>query len=193
MSDDDHADAPWWSILPPNQSQSPPARIVGALVHEALSAWKFPRSQEDRAFRAWLASRARQLSPYETGDESPSVSQVTNLLMRLKEHSLFHKLQNAQMRFHELPFIEKVQESRGVGRIDILFSDGSDWTIVDFKTERISSESVLEDRLQRVYKPQLARYARAVQRSMGVTPRSLVCLLDYRGRVHVAVGDPMNG
>lgn len=189
MGVDDDIDAPWWSLLPPTRSQSPPARIVGALVHEALSAWKFPASQQDEAFRAWLASRARQLSPFETGQKSPSVSRVTGLLIRLTKHSLFHTLQNAQARFHEIPFFDEGQESRRVGRMDILFNDGHEWTIVDFKTERIPSESVLEDRLQRVYKPQLARYAGAVQRLMAVTPRSIVCLLDYRGRVHVVVGD----
>jgi ATP-dependent exoDNAse (exonuclease V) beta subunit len=76
-------------------------------------------------------------------------------------------------------------------RIDLLYRQGDRWHIVDFKSDDITDELTLRDRIAR-YRPQLVRYAAAVRAILGVSPTASLCLLNDRGAVHV-VPIPLGG
>ncbi|MBQ6897633.1 MAG: PD-(D/E)XK nuclease family protein, partial [Clostridia bacterium] len=57
-----------------------------------------------------------------------------------------------------------------IGKIDLVFTEGSNAVIVDYKTDNISDIRVLEER----YRQQMEVYAEAVRKSMGLEVRECI-------------------
>jgi ATP-dependent exoDNAse (exonuclease V) beta subunit len=152
-------------------------------VHEALAAWRFPGP----GFRQWVAARAE--SQGLNGDEqiANAVNRVSTLLARFQDHALYKIMETAEQRLSEVPFDRVNASGQPVhGIIDALFLKDGIWTIVEYKTDDLKNE----DDFNRVlygdgYVNQVLRYASAFQALTGRKPRTVLCLLDYRGEIRL--------
>ena len=159
-----------------------PGRVVGSLVHAALAAWRFP---ED-GFDEWATARARGYGMTEAGQLRQVVEASGRLLARLREDRFYETLAGAERRLHEVPYSLMVDGRMESGVIDVLMQTGGEWTIVEFKTNRVANEAQLRALMVAGgWAEQAQRYGRAVGALLGGRPRCLVCLLDYGGAVRV--------
>ncbi len=75
------------------------------------------------------------------------------------------------------------------GAVDLLYRDGEQWVVVDYKTDRGATEDVLRER----YAPQGAAYAVAVEAATGGVVREVVFVAARAAglAVHVSVDDEL--
>lgn len=156
--------------------------IVGTLVHEALRRWRFPG---DPALQRLLTTTALSSGLVDGDDIDEHVRRATELLARLRHDARWSELASAQ-RHHEVPFALLRNGQPSIGSIDLLYKPAgrqtAPWTIVDFKTDHITSEAELEAQRER-YRPQMYRYRHAVSRLLGGPIEIMLCFLDYNGSV----------
>jgi ATP-dependent helicase/nuclease subunit A len=92
--------------------------------------------------------------------------------------------------YRELPVGVLVDDIVVTGAVDLLYRDGDEWVIVDYKTDRGSDGRAVDPQLLRErYTPQGAAYAVAVERATGRPVREVVLVAaaaDGRA-VHIAV------
>ncbi|HZL64084.1 MAG TPA: PD-(D/E)XK nuclease family protein, partial [Thermoleophilia bacterium] len=69
------------------------------------------------------------------------------------------------------------------GAVDLLYRDGEEWVVVDYKTDRGADESVLRER----YAPQGAAYAVAIEAATGGVVREVVFVAARAGGVAVHI------
>ncbi len=89
--------------------------------------------------------------------------------------------------YRELPIGTLVDDVVISGAIDLVYRDGEQWVVVDYKTDRVTEPEVLRQR----YQPQGAAYALAVEAATGEQVRE-VCFVAARADgvvVHVPVDD----
>ncbi|AZA11681.1 UvrD-helicase domain-containing protein [Corynebacterium gerontici] len=70
----------------------------------------------------------------------------------------------AQKVYRELPVFDRIEEVAVEGIIDVLYLDGQEWVIADFKTDRAATPETIGS-----YFLQLEVYARIVEKAMGIT------------------------
>ncbi len=177
-----------WRVVPTGPKPQAPRWVVGLLVHEALAAWRFP---ED-GFEAWVLARARQHGIADSAQLKDAASQSKKLLRRFREHELYEEMNGAELRQHEVPYSRTVDGRVENGIIDALYSQDGSWTIVEFKTDEVKDQAELKRLLEEVdYLAQAQRYVAAVEHLLGERARSILCLLNYAGGVHLL--DPLEG
>ena len=156
---------------------TPPAWVVGQLVHEALRGWLFPdRSDFDARLRP-TALRAGL-----TGETliRSALHEARRLLERFHAHSLFAEMDRATERYHEIPYT--LNDDAGI--IDVLYRSPVGWTVADFKTDDVRDEAQLRVVIrEKRYDAQLKRYAGAVVTQLGAPPRALLVFLNAGGGV----------
>jgi len=153
--------------------------MAGTLIHRAIAEWRL----EDDGLNEWLESRA--LSEGATREEVRAiVRRSSRLLHRFRSHGLYDQMARAQRRMHEVPYSIPTPAGSDSRLIDALFKDGELWTIVEFKSDYFPMNLTPdhEDRLER-YRNQLRAYGEALQAIMNVTPRQVLCLLNFQGGV----------
>jgi len=156
------------------------ARLVGNLVHLAIRRGCF---QGDVRLGAMLGAAVREAGVLDEAEAGQHIAHVERLLERLRGDPHWAAFERAR-RYHEVPFSVSKGEGVSSGYIDMLVEDGPQaWQVVDFKTTRIETESELERLMQTDFLPQLARYREAVERQLGGTVQTRVCLLDFQGRL----------
>jgi ATP-dependent helicase/nuclease subunit A len=169
-----------WRVAPPAARPYAPAWVIGSLVHEALAAWRFP----DADFPRWAAARSRSYGLTAGRQVEHAISESVRLLHRFAAHPLYQEMDRAAQRLHEAPYSMIVDGRADEGVIDALFRQGEQWTIVEFKTDAVSSVTAVAAHLQeRGYLEQAGRYAMAVERLLGQTPRVIFCWLNVAGRI----------
>jgi ATP-dependent exoDNAse (exonuclease V) beta subunit len=72
--------------------------------------------------------------------------------------------------YRELPIGVLIDDIVVSGAIDLLYRDGGEWVVVDYKTDRGADDGVLRER----YTPQGAAYAVAVETATGGPVRDVV-------------------
>jgi ATP-dependent helicase/nuclease subunit A len=169
-----------WRVVPVAQRPRGPAWVVGKLVHEAIRRWRFPDRSD---FEVFLHPHALALGLTDPREISATIAEVRRLLARFQATELYAEM-NAAQRLHELPYTH--QNDNGI--LDVLYRMGETWHVVDFKTDEIRDEDKLKEKIAE-YREQMARYADAVHKLIGVTPETQLCFLDVRGQVRVARGD----
>ena len=175
-----------WRVVPAVRRPTAPAWVVGSLVHEALAAWRFP---ED-GFEDWVQARARQHGIADPGQLKDAARHTRQLLSRFQAHALFEEMDGAKLRQHEVPYSRTVDGRVENGIIDALFLRDGSWTIVEFKTDEVKDRAALERLLaEEDYLAQAERYVAAVEDLLGQRARSVLCLLNYAGGVHLL--DPL--
>ena len=171
-----------WRVVPAARHPSAPAWVIGKLVHEGLAAWRWPGD----GFDGWAEARARGCGVTDEKRLRNAVQETRRMLQRLAQHTLFAEMNAAEQRLHEVPYSLEVNGHLDSGSIDVLYLCHGQWTVVEFKTDRLRDEAELKGLLPRKdYCTQMQRYARAVNNLVGQHPRMLLCLLDFESRVEV--------
>ncbi len=164
-----------WRIVPDTRRPHAPAWVVGKLVHESLRRWRFP----DADFDAFIKPFALESGLTDPGEIHAALHETRRMLEHFRAHPLYTELDDAE-RHHELPYYTPA----GAGILDLLYRAGSDWVIIDFKTDRVASEEQARALIrQNGYDGQLARYVQAIQNQMGVTPRARIVFLNAQDGV----------
>ena len=142
------------TITLPLEPGRPAGRRFGRLVHDILQ--RADRVEDIPALaRTW---GRRHGAP--DADCGTAASAVRTALERIAE-----LVPKSARRFREMPLLVRLHDGTLVdGRIDLAWSDGSQWTVVDYKTDR------------RVRRPvgQLRLYALALQEATGLPARGIV-------------------
>lgn len=155
--------------------QHVPAVVVGFMVHEIIRRWSFPGTA---ARLNTLDALALGAGLIDTDQRRRAVDEAEKLLMRLEGHPLLIEIDNAEDRYHELPY-SRPHPSWTVdsGRIDLLYKVNGDWRIIDFKTDELRDEDAVMRAVEE-YRPQLNRYREAVQHLLHINPSTSICFLD---------------
>lgn len=159
--------------------------LIGKLVHEAIAGGALKQGWDGPALASWVASQARAHQPGNPPWVEPAVEDTLLLLERLRGDNLWHEILAAERRLHEIPYVIQDGDSYDSGRIDLLYRHEGRWTVVDFKTEPVGTREELRELMNGKFGRQLARYRRAVRALLDVRPHCVICLLDYRGNIHV--------
>jgi ATP-dependent helicase/nuclease subunit A len=163
-------------------SKNAPAIVVGNLVHKAIQRWLFPG--EEGYLSLMQAALARE-GIVELEQQKRVLAETGALLDRFKTHDIYQELMTANIKRHEIPFSYKTDgKYSDTGVIDLLYKVDESWHIVDFKSDDISNEAELEEKVQ-TYSAQLSRYKQAVSAVLGSTPESKICFLNFNGKVMV--------
>jgi ATP-dependent exoDNAse (exonuclease V) beta subunit len=171
-----------WRVVSVVERPEAPAWVVGALVHEALAAWRFP---ED-GFEGWVEARARGHGLADERQLRDAARQTRKLLQRFQEHPLCKEMEDAERRLNEVPYSRVVGGQVENGIIDALYLRDGAWTIVEFKTDEVRDQAALDDLLaEERYVDQVHRYQAALENLLGQRPRAILCLLDYARGVRV--------
>jgi ATP-dependent exoDNAse (exonuclease V) beta subunit len=171
-----------WRVVPPIDRPRAPAWVIGSLVHDALAAWRF----QDGAFDRWAQARARELGVTDLRQLGDCARQAGRLLDRFRRHPLAEEMSQAQRRMHEVPYDLESDGRYERGVIDAMFFAHGEWTVVEFKTDRVRDEAQLAQLLDTEdYVPQVLRYGAAVEQLVGARPRLLLCMLNFAGRIRV--------
>ena len=163
-----------------------PARIVGEIVHRALKRWKFPAGGE-ADFIDWAEVEFRTKGIYEPKAIKSGYRRMRQLLDRFTATDLYQQMDRAEILLHEV-FFSLPGETGSVetGSIDALFKEGSQWVLVEFKTDEIRSGTEI-DWNSVDYIQQVGRYLDAVERILKQRPTPILCFLDYGGRVKLVI------
>jgi ATP-dependent helicase/nuclease subunit A len=191
-----------------------PGEAVGTLVHRAIERWWFPG--DPRLDRLWKAETAR-LGLVDPTQCDEALARANELLARLQADPLWAEIEAADERRHELPYVSRVRSDDRIdsGRIDLLYRRGTEWTIIDFKTDSVADEHALKRLLvgsddgdgardgegdpdrsgqkstgKSGHLAQVRRYAAAIGVLAGITPTVKLCFLDYQGDVRAVEVDP---
>jgi hypothetical protein len=179
-------DYPVRRVTPTRMSAYAPGWLMGKLVHAALSAWRFPNPQ----FDLWATAFIQNEGFIDQIQIRHALESVRRRLTRFQGEPLYHRIEQADRRLHEVPYshTQNGQADRGV--IDLLFLEGDRWSVVEFKTDQVADETELRNRLNRSgYLTQLARYQSAGQMLLGQVPQVFLCWLNYRGGILVQASD----
>ena len=153
------------------------ALAVGKAVHSALESWDL--GAEPKGERLLREARAQRYLESLLGkaDLEAGKQEIAEIFTRLEKGTLLqHLLANPEfVAARELPVLmppasdEGSEPIAGVsGTVDLLLRDsGGDYTVVDFKTDRVENEDEMRSRAE-IYAPQLATYARAIGESLGL-------------------------
>jgi ATP-dependent helicase/nuclease subunit A len=157
-----------------------PAAAIGRMVHEALRRWASP---QDPAIEGLLEHLALEEGLVDQGQRRRAVLETLKLLKRFWDDPLREKIDRADERHHELPYtLSLPQGGVDIGTIDLLYRDGGNWTIIDFKTDELRDKEALQKAVGD-YRPQLMRYKRAVQDLLNRDNQALICFLDFQNSV----------
>lgn len=141
----------------------PAGRRFGSLVHSVLK--DVPFDGEAATIHELALFHGRQL-----GAPLPEIDAATEAVRRALLHPRLIAAAAAATTHREIPFVVPIETGAVVeGVIDLVYADGEDWVIVDFKTDEQDDD--LADR----YRSQLSWYATAVERLTG-RPASAVLL-----------------
>ncbi|NIN09292.1 MAG: hypothetical protein GTO76_11720 [Planctomycetales bacterium] len=95
---------------------------------------------------------------------------------------------SAAERHHEVPYSTILNGQSRNGLIDLLYRPApeADWTIAEFKTDRLAGTADLAAHVGRQgYDRQVADYAQAITQQMGISPRVLLVFLNVGDSVRV--------
>ncbi len=159
-----------WQVVSTAKRPQAPAWLIGTLVHEAIALWRFPGN----GFERWVRARSKTYGLTDKLQLADAVSEVGRLLQRFQNWDLFPEIENAKVRFHELPYNYDLGDTVETGYIDLLYQHDGRWTIIDFKTDDIRDES----EVKQAYTAQVRRYGTAVTKLLGEQPRQLLCYLN---------------
>jgi ATP-dependent helicase/nuclease subunit A len=136
----------------------------GRLVHRLLEVidWQEPGQLEAIAYG----------EAHATGVPENMVGAATAMVRKTLASDLAKRVIHSECYFREVPFAFKQNGNIVEGRIDVVFREDDDITVIDFKTDRVTRGSIkskVED-----YRPQTETYARAVQAGFGRLPREVI-------------------
>jgi len=179
-----------WRVVSSKERAYAPAWVVGKLTHAALRYWRFA----NEGLEAFLRPFALALGVVDEPTFKVAIRETKRILKRFQDHPLWREL-NAAERRHEVPFsiVENGEVENGV--IDLLYRvDGSeDWRIIEFKTDRLSSDVDLQACIREEgYDAQVQRYVRAIRSQLGTEVEAKFVFLSVGEEIAV-VSAPVKG
>lgn len=155
------------------------ARQLGILTHAVLEAGVQLSSEEQAVRLMKVAANQPFWSPQE---RLRAQDEALEMLDRLREDDLWQILQDADERFHEVPFVAPHSSlSQRAGKIDVLYRIDNRWFVLDFKTDAIQEDEQLEQHIAQ-HRHQLLRYAHAIEAHLGIRPAMQICFLNAMGQ-----------
>jgi ATP-dependent helicase/nuclease subunit A len=163
-----------WSNERPTRIRRAPGYLVGNIVHMALAHWDCLEYPENQLLHL-LENYARREGVFSDALVD-AVQRSYKMLLNLKAHDIYQDIQNAQQRYHEMPFTLSTDAGTLHGIIDLLYQDQSgDWHLLDWKSEWMLRAEIEENSQQHLM--QMAAYAQAAQKSLQVQPEVVLCFL----------------
>jgi ATP-dependent helicase/nuclease subunit A len=164
-----------WQVVPRARRPEGPAWVVGKLVHAALHYWRFPDRPGLEDFLRPYALEAGLTDPDEI---RRAIAEARRLLARFQVHPLYAKLDQAE-RHHEVPYAVEVDGVSRSGIVDMLCRLDGEWTLVEFKTDRLKAGADLQAHIrQEKYDEQVRGYVTATAALLGSRPRALLVFLN---------------
>lgn len=159
---------------------------VGSLVHKALELWLFP---DDDVLLPVMQRMLINRTDLSESQRERALTQSLTLLTRFRAAPLYQEITHADRRFHELPYSLTVRTRKGHaytqnGIIDLLMCKDETWTLIDFKSDAITSIDAYEN-VRMLYKRQLEQYTRAVRHTLNLSVTAKICFLDFQGEIHL--------
>jgi ATP-dependent exoDNAse (exonuclease V) beta subunit len=149
---------------PIDRINRPNGRRFGSLVHAVLAA--IDLGGDDAHVRAAAINQARLI------DASPAEIEACVIAVRAAlAHPLMQRAAAARVLRREIPIVHDTPDVMLEGIIDLTFSDGTEWMIVDYKTD-----PELPPEVRAPYEAQVRMYAAAITRATGL-PASAALLL----------------
>lgn len=171
-----------WRVVPPVTRPRAPAWVIGQLVHSSLAAWRFPGPD----YAVWAGRQARHYGLTSLPQIIHTAVASKVLLRRFRAHPLSQRLEQAEQRWHEVPYTLLVDGQPETGLIDCLFREAGRWHLVEFKTDQVRDEAHLSQLFAETdYVAQLRRYRQAAEQVLGQPVGPLLCWLNYQGQVLV--------
>lgn len=149
--------------------------LVGNLLHQALETWFFPVLDQERQI---LVNWAYQQGYYNSDQITPAVELVCHCLRRLANHPLFHEIDHAEQKMHEIPYAIEQSGQFEAGRVDLLFKTKTGWHLLDFKSDHLKTLADCREEVLSEYRQQLRRYANVVQQLVGEVTSARICFLN---------------
>lgn len=136
----------------------------GSIVHGVLEAadWARPGDIKDLAARQ---TEAAQVPP-------EMAASVVKTVEKTLESDLMRRILASDRYYKEVPFAFKENGTIVEGKIDVLFEESGDITIVDFKTDKVA-EGDLKERAEH-HRPQVETYRQAITAACGRPPREAI-------------------
>jgi ATP-dependent exoDNAse (exonuclease V) beta subunit len=164
-----------WQVVPRARRPEGPAWVVGKLVHVALQHWRFPDWPGLEDFLRPYALEAGLTDPDEI---RRTIAEARRLLAHFQAHSLYAKLDQAE-RYHEVPYAIEVGGVPRSGIVDMLCRLDGEWTLVEFKTDRLKAGADLQAHIRREgYDEQVEGYVTAMTAFLASRPRALLVFLN---------------
>ncbi len=166
-----------WSGSGLGSTTRAPGYLVGEMVHRALAHWHC-LAYADRELTQYLERLANR-SGIDSQALEHAVRTSYQMLGRLKRHKLYATIQKAVQQYREIPFTLETPQGALRGVIDLLYQDAQgSWHVLDWKTEWTPEEKLAEHAQE--HKVQVAVYALAVEKQLGVSPQVSLCFLSPR-------------
>ena len=109
---------------------------------------------------------------------------VLELLIRFRKSELCRQIAQSERRMHEVPVTLATKFGVRNRIIDLLLFNGGKWTVIDFKTDHITSDEELSEVLEG-YQKQVLEYVQFTERILNVICEGKICFLDYKGGILV--------
>ncbi len=110
--------------------------------------------------------------------------EASGIVRRALAGDLMRRIVKSDAFYREVPFVVREGAVLLEGKMDVVFREGNDIYVVDFKTDRVTGGDI-ETRAEH-YRPQAEAYARAIEAACGTPPREVIFLfLHPMQTVHV--------
>ncbi|MBN1565786.1 MAG: PD-(D/E)XK nuclease family protein, partial [Anaerolineae bacterium] len=143
-------------------------RVIGEMVHRALQAWIMPDTTPREEILKRLRTYAWGAGLSDADQIETAAIEAAGLVQQFAHSPARMELDRAQQIYRELPFVYRVGERTIHGVIDVLYFDGKQWTVMDYKTAQVDYGAARHN-AQRYYL-QVGIYARAVEARTGQIP-----------------------
>lgn len=162
------------------------SRRIGEMVHEALRHWHLPSRMDEEQLRQILYNYAWRV---DLRDDAPLgvIGEAYSLLKKFEQNPIFDEINRAKPVYRELPFVFNWGEHILHGVIDVLCQTDGIWTIYDYKTSTVHDNDYINHAKR--YHLQLAIYAHAVEKQIGVLPHAHLYYIRYNQRITISGED----
>jgi ATP-dependent helicase/nuclease subunit A len=163
-----------WDEFPGSSSDPGGGAAFGSAFHEVMERVDLV---DGRNLKALAQIKAIEQSI------SGKAEEIGGLCERCLRHPLMERARRSKRLFRETPFSVFLNEKVVEGKIDLLFEEGEEWVVVDYKTDQVSGET-LEQRFQS-YREQGIWYAEAVQKVTGSNVKEVVFFFVWTGALRM--------
>jgi ATP-dependent helicase/nuclease subunit A len=149
-------------------------RVEGSIIHKAIELGLDPSQP---SFASFVETFMLSEGVVDSTQKERIARRVNTLLTRYLRHPIQHKVTAAQDRYHEIPYTYMAGGRLQNGIIDLVYRNGEEWVVLDFKTNHINTAEKKTTLLAR-YTEQLDRYSDVLHQQMGIRVKKVLCFLD---------------